>query len=102
MQGESHVIVSMVKTDFDGAWGDDAKEFQKDYKVLWDGDKRQYKSAAAHLSLFTEGDSDSSSSSDSGSDDGDDGSTAAGSDDGDDDVLLAPRPGDVTRTKARG
>jgi hypothetical protein len=28
MQGESHVIVSMVKTDFDGAWGDGAKEFQ--------------------------------------------------------------------------
>jgi hypothetical protein len=72
------------------------------YKLLWDGDKRQCKSAAAHLSLFTEDDSDSSSSSDSGSDDGDDGSSAAGSDDGDGDVLLAPRPEDVTRTKARG
>ena len=59
------------------------------YKVLWDGDKRQYKSAAAHLSLFTE--DDSSSSSDSGPDDGDDLSSAAGSDDGDDDMLLAPK-----------
>ena len=57
------------------------------YKVLWDGDSRQYKSAAAHLSLFTE--DDSSSSADSGSDDGDDLSSAAGSDDGDDDMLLA-------------
>ena len=64
------------------------------YKVLWDGGKRQCKSAAAHLSLFTEDDSDSSSSSGSGSDDGDDDSSAAGSDDGDGDTPLAPRPED--------
>jgi hypothetical protein len=29
MQGGNHVIVSMVKTDFDGAWRDGAKAFQK-------------------------------------------------------------------------
>ena len=34
MQGESHVIVSMVKTDFDGVWRDDAKEFQKEIESL--------------------------------------------------------------------
>ena len=34
MQGESHVIVSVVKTDFDGVWRDDAKEFQKEIESL--------------------------------------------------------------------
>ena len=59
------------------------------YKVLWDGDRRQLKSAAAHLSLFTEDDSDSSSASGSDSSGSDSsGSDSAGSDDGDDDMLL--------------
>jgi hypothetical protein len=34
MQGESHAIVSMLKTDFDGVWRDDAKEFQKEIESL--------------------------------------------------------------------
>jgi hypothetical protein len=34
MRGESHVIVSMVKTDFDGVWRDGAKEFQKEIESL--------------------------------------------------------------------
>ena len=52
----------------------------KHYRVLWDGDKRQYKSAAEHLSLITEGDFDSSDSSGSESDGSD---TRSNSDDGD-------------------
>ena len=55
---------------------------RKYYKVLWDGDKRQYKSAAEHLSLITEGDSDSSDASGSESDGSD---TRSNSDDGVDD-----------------
>ena len=34
MQGEEHVIVSLVKTDFDGVWREDTKSFQKEIEKL--------------------------------------------------------------------